>query len=88
MIAVKTDDAIYMNVESFFAADELSIGGEGLYIETDDGSIKVMDCKYEKAKSLLDDIAIVILIHLAHSNVLIFRIKNGAVSVCNKDGLV
>ena len=32
MIAVKTDDAIYMNVDSFFAGDGLSSMGEGLYL--------------------------------------------------------
>ena len=80
MIAVKTDDAIYMNVESFFAADELSIGGEGLYLDFGDGSpVKVVDCDKKKAESLLRDIARAISLYLVSSDILVLVIHDGAI---------
>ena len=82
MIVVKTDDAIYVNVDSFFVGDELSTMGEGLYLECDDGfSVnKVIDCNKKQAKSLLGDIAKAISLYLGSSGILIFDIHDGVIS--------
>ena len=88
MIAVKTDDAIYMNVDSFFVGDELSTMGEGLYLECDDGfSVKVIDCNKKQAKSLLGDIAKAISLYLVSSGILVFDIHDGVISRIH-DGVI
>lgn len=80
MIAVKTDDAIYMNVGLFFAGDESCVNGEGLYIERSDGAIvKAITCEEERAKSLLGDIAKAISLYLVSSDILVFDIHDGAI---------
>lgn len=54
MIAVKTDDAIYMNVDSFFAGDGLSSMGKGLCLGCGDGlPVKVIDCNEKQAETFL-----------------------------------
>lgn len=81
MIAVKTDDAIYMNIGLFFAGDESCVNGEGLYIERSDGAIvKVITCEEEQAKSLLGDIAKAISLYLVSSDVLVLVIHDGVIS--------
>lgn len=81
MIAVKTDDAIYMNIGLFFAGDESCVNGKGLYIERSDGAIvKVITCEEEQAKSLLGDIAKAISLCLDSSDILVLDIHDGAIS--------
>lgn len=81
MIAVKTDDAIYMNIDSFFAGDGLSAMGAGLYIGCGDGlPVKVIDCNEKQAKSFLGDIARTICLCLGSSGILVFDIHDGAIS--------
>lgn len=80
MIAVKTDDAIYMNIDSFFIGDELSTTGEGLYLECSDcSSVKVVDCDKKKAESLLRDIARAISLYLVSSGILVLVIHDGVI---------
>ena len=81
MIAVKTDDAIYMNIDSFFAGDGLSAKGAGLYLECGDGlPVKVIDCNENQAKSFLGDIAKAISLCLDSSGILVLDIHDGAIS--------
>ena len=80
MIAVKTDDAIYMNIGLFFVGDESCVNGEGLYIERSDGAIvKVITCEEEQAKSLLGDIAEAISLCTDDSAILVFDIHDGEI---------
>lgn len=80
MIAVKTDDAIYMNIGLFFVGDESCVNGKGLYIERSDGAIvKVITCEEEQAKSLLGDIAKDISLYLVSSDILVFNIHDGVI---------
>lgn len=80
MIAVKTDDAIYMNIDSFFVGDELSITGERLYLDFGDCSpVKVVDCDKKKAESLLRDIARAISLYLVSPDILVLVIHDGVI---------
>lgn len=81
MITVKTDDAIYMNVDSSFAGDGLSSMGEGLYLGCGDGlPVKVIDCNEKQAESFLGDIAKAISLCLDSSDILVLDIHDGAIS--------
>ena len=83
MIAVKTDNAIYMNIDSFFVGEELvTMGNEkGLYLKCSDGlRVKVVDCDKKKAESLLRDIARAISLYLVSSDILVLDIHDGAIS--------
>lgn len=81
MIAVKTDDAIYMNVDSFFAGYGLSSMGEGIYLGCGDGlPVKVIDCNEKQAESFLGDIAKAISLCLGSSDILVLDIHDGAIS--------